>query len=216
MLEKNRLPTTAFAASPKDTSNLIGAGGHRALIVKFAGTTQARASYWLKTKKAAESADRMRSRAQGELSGAGFRQEAAGAGLCAAFVGRRPKSLPAMSARRGWRLPRPPAPRRTRRLSRASPSLNARPSLRARGLWVWAKRSVDCYRSGQRAQVLRQTARPDSKESRKHRPKDIVLHLIYDMDRSAGKAAACAQAQRIDQTIDHGAVLWTVLDAIPI
>jgi ribosomal protein S6--L-glutamate ligase len=49
------MPTTAFAASPKDTSNLIGLVGGAPLIVKLLESTQGRGVVLAETKKAAES-----------------------------------------------------------------------------------------------------------------------------------------------------------------
>ena len=49
------MPTTAFAASPKDTSNLIGLVGTAPLIVKLLESTQGKGVVLAETKKAAES-----------------------------------------------------------------------------------------------------------------------------------------------------------------
>ncbi|QQA41181.1 30S ribosomal protein S6--L-glutamate ligase [Pelagovum pacificum] len=49
------MPTTAFAASPKDTNNLIGLVGTAPLIVKLLESTQGKGVVMAETKKAAES-----------------------------------------------------------------------------------------------------------------------------------------------------------------
>ncbi len=49
------MPTTAFAASPKDTSNLMGLVGTAPLIVKLLESTQGKGVVLAETKKAAES-----------------------------------------------------------------------------------------------------------------------------------------------------------------
>ena len=49
------MPTTAFAASPKDTNNLIGLAGGAPLIVKLLESTQGKGVVLAETKKAAES-----------------------------------------------------------------------------------------------------------------------------------------------------------------
>lgn len=49
------MPTTAFAASPKDTNNLIGLVGTAPLIVKLLESTQGKGVVLAETKKAAES-----------------------------------------------------------------------------------------------------------------------------------------------------------------
>ena len=49
------MPTTAFAASPKDTDNLIDLAGHAPLIVKLLESTQGRGVVLAETKKAAQS-----------------------------------------------------------------------------------------------------------------------------------------------------------------
>ncbi|WP_208354292.1 30S ribosomal protein S6--L-glutamate ligase [Pseudaestuariivita rosea] len=49
------MPTTAFAASPKDTGNLIGLVGTAPLVVKLLESTQGRGVVLAETKKAAES-----------------------------------------------------------------------------------------------------------------------------------------------------------------
>ncbi|WP_428924633.1 30S ribosomal protein S6--L-glutamate ligase [Marinibacterium sp. SX1] len=49
------MPTTAFAASPKDTSNLIGLVGSAPLIIKLLESTQGKGVVLAETKKAAES-----------------------------------------------------------------------------------------------------------------------------------------------------------------
>jgi ribosomal protein S6--L-glutamate ligase len=49
------MPTTAFAASPKDTGNLIGLVGNAPLIVKLLESTQGKGVVLAETKKAAES-----------------------------------------------------------------------------------------------------------------------------------------------------------------
>lgn len=49
------MPTTAFAASPKDTANLIGLVGTAPLIVKLLESTQGKGVVLAETKKAAES-----------------------------------------------------------------------------------------------------------------------------------------------------------------
>ncbi|SFB01612.1 SSU ribosomal protein S6P modification protein [Poseidonocella pacifica] len=49
------MPTTAFAASPKDTSNLIGLVGSAPIIVKLLESTQGKGVVLAETKKAAES-----------------------------------------------------------------------------------------------------------------------------------------------------------------
>lgn len=53
--QKIGMPTTAFAASPKDTSNLIGLVGTAPLIVKLLESTQGKGVVLAETKKAAES-----------------------------------------------------------------------------------------------------------------------------------------------------------------
>ncbi|PWG18139.1 30S ribosomal protein S6--L-glutamate ligase [Salibaculum griseiflavum] len=53
--QKVGMPTTAFAASPKDTSNLIGLVGSAPLIVKLLESTQGKGVVLAETKKAAES-----------------------------------------------------------------------------------------------------------------------------------------------------------------
>lgn len=53
--QKIGMPTTAFAASPKDTSNLIGLVGSAPLIVKLLESTQGKGVVLAETKKAAES-----------------------------------------------------------------------------------------------------------------------------------------------------------------
>ncbi|SMC74240.1 30S ribosomal protein S6--L-glutamate ligase [Primorskyibacter flagellatus] len=53
--QKIGMPTTAFAASPKDTSNLIGLVGQAPLIVKLLESTQGKGVVLAETKKAAES-----------------------------------------------------------------------------------------------------------------------------------------------------------------
>ncbi|MCV3271067.1 30S ribosomal protein S6--L-glutamate ligase [Roseobacter sinensis] len=53
--KKIGMPTTAFAASPKDTSNLIGLVGTAPLIVKLLESTQGKGVVLAETKKAAES-----------------------------------------------------------------------------------------------------------------------------------------------------------------
>lgn len=57
ILARNRIgmPTTAFAASPKDTGNLIGLVGNAPLIVKLLESTQGKGVVLAETKKAAES-----------------------------------------------------------------------------------------------------------------------------------------------------------------
>ena len=57
MLARHRIgmPTTAFAASPKDTSNLIGLVGTAPLIVKLLESTQGKGVVLAETKKAAQS-----------------------------------------------------------------------------------------------------------------------------------------------------------------
>ena len=49
------MPTTAFAASPKDTDNLIGLVGSAPLIVKLLESTQGKGVVLAETKKAAQS-----------------------------------------------------------------------------------------------------------------------------------------------------------------
>jgi len=49
------MPSTAFAASPKDTGNLIGLAGNAPLIVKLLESTQGKGVVLAETKKAAES-----------------------------------------------------------------------------------------------------------------------------------------------------------------
>ncbi len=49
------MPTTAFAASPKDTDNLIALAGQAPLIVKLLESTQGRGVVLAETKKAAQS-----------------------------------------------------------------------------------------------------------------------------------------------------------------
>ena len=49
------MPTTAFAASPKDTANLIGLVGSAPIIVKLLESTQGKGVVMAETKKAAES-----------------------------------------------------------------------------------------------------------------------------------------------------------------
>jgi ribosomal protein S6--L-glutamate ligase len=49
------MPTTAFAASPKDTNNLIGLVGGAPMIVKLLESTQGKGVVLAETKKAAES-----------------------------------------------------------------------------------------------------------------------------------------------------------------
>jgi ribosomal protein S6--L-glutamate ligase len=49
------MPSTAFAASPKDTSNLIGLVGSTPLIVKLLESTQGKGVVLAETRKAAES-----------------------------------------------------------------------------------------------------------------------------------------------------------------
>ncbi|KIN77342.1 30S ribosomal protein S6--L-glutamate ligase [Sulfitobacter mediterraneus] len=53
--KKIGMPTTAFAASPKDTSNLMGLVGTAPLIVKLLESTQGKGVVLAETKKAAES-----------------------------------------------------------------------------------------------------------------------------------------------------------------
>jgi ribosomal protein S6--L-glutamate ligase len=53
--QKIGMPTTAFAASPKDTGNLIGLVGTAPLIVKLLESTQGKGVVLAETKKAAES-----------------------------------------------------------------------------------------------------------------------------------------------------------------
>ena len=53
--KKIGMPVTAFAASPKDTSNLIGLVGSAPLIVKLLESTQGKGVVLAETKKAAES-----------------------------------------------------------------------------------------------------------------------------------------------------------------
>jgi len=53
--QKIGMPTTAFAASPKDTSNLIGLVGTAPLIVKLLESTQGKGVVLAETKKATES-----------------------------------------------------------------------------------------------------------------------------------------------------------------
>jgi len=57
LLARHRIgmPTTAFAASPKDTSNLIGLVGTAPLIVKLLESTQGKGVVLAETKKAAQS-----------------------------------------------------------------------------------------------------------------------------------------------------------------
>ena len=57
LLARHRIgmPTTAFAASPKDTGNLIGLVGNAPLIVKLLESTQGKGVVLAETKKAAES-----------------------------------------------------------------------------------------------------------------------------------------------------------------
>ncbi|WP_027243666.1 30S ribosomal protein S6--L-glutamate ligase [Leisingera daeponensis] len=57
VLARNKIgmPATAFAASPKDTANLIGIAGGAPLIVKLLASTQGKGVVLAETKKAAES-----------------------------------------------------------------------------------------------------------------------------------------------------------------
>ncbi len=163
--KKIGMPTTAFAASPKDTSNLMALVGTAPLIVKLLESTQGKGVVLAETKKAAESVIDAFRGLKANFLVQDFVKEAAGEDLrCLVVDGKVVAAMKRTGADGDFRsnLHRGG----TAQLC-ASPSLNARPPCARRGPLVWAKRVWICYALTAGPKSLRSTARPDSKESRK-------------------------------------------------
>jgi len=103
-----------------------------------------------------------------------------------------------------------------RKVCAYTPHRNAEPAARGRGPLVWAKRCGFAY-APPRLKVLSQTLAVKSPHgNRESQTAKVNRRMIYDMIRKPVKPQSCAQAPKIDQTIDHGLSSGRCWDAIPI
>ncbi|UOA26967.1 30S ribosomal protein S6--L-glutamate ligase [Pseudosulfitobacter sp. DSM 107133] len=172
------MPTTAFAASPKDTGNLIGLVGAAPLIVKLLESTQGKGVVLAETKKAAESVIDAFRGLRANFLVQQFVKEAAGEDIrCLVIDGKVVASMKRTGAEGDFRS----------NLHRGGSAKTVRitkeerdTALRAARAFGLGKAGVDLLRSENGPKVLEVNSSPGFEGIEKATGKDIV-GMLYDM-----------------------------------
>ncbi len=172
------MPTTAFAASPKDTGNLIGLVGTAPLIVKLLESTQGKGVVLAETKKAAESVIDAFRGLRANFLVQQFVKEAAGEDIrCLVIDGKVVASMKRTGAEGDFRS----------NLHRGGSAKTVRitkeerdTALRAARAFGLGKAGVDLLRSETGPKVLEVNSSPGFEGIEKATGKDIV-GMLYDM-----------------------------------
>ncbi|MBM2291114.1 30S ribosomal protein S6--L-glutamate ligase [Sulfitobacter pseudonitzschiae] len=172
------MPTTAFAASPKDTGNLIGLVGAAPLIVKLLESTQGKGVVLAETKKAAESVIDAFRGLRANFLVQQFVKEAAGEDIrCLVIDGKVVASMKRTGAEGDFRS----------NLHRGGSAKTVRitkeerdTALRAARAFGLGKAGVDLLRSETGPKVLEVNSSPGFEGIEKATGKDIV-GMLYDM-----------------------------------
>ncbi|MBQ0716670.1 MAG: 30S ribosomal protein S6--L-glutamate ligase [Sulfitobacter litoralis] len=176
--KKIGMPTTAFAASPKDTSNLMALVGTAPLIVKLLESTQGKGVVLAETKKAAESVIDAFRGLKANFLVQDFVKEAAGEDLrCLVVDGKVVAAMKRTGADGDFRsnLHRGG----TAQVVRIT-KLERETALRAARAFGLGKAGVDLLRSDSGPKVLEVNSSPGFEGIEKATGKDIV-GMIYDM-----------------------------------